>query len=126
MTETLHALIGLEPAFVPTEVYLITTREGAERARLALLSEEPGWFRRFRNDFDLPAIVFDEDHVKVLCDDLGGALDDIRTPRDNQRAADLITETVRELTRDPDTALHVSIAGGRKTMGYYLGYALSL
>jgi CRISPR-associated protein (TIGR02584 family) len=30
------------------------------------------------------------------------------------------------LTEDPDTEIHVSIAGGRKTMGYYLGYALSL
>jgi hypothetical protein len=40
--------------------------------------------------------------------------------------ADFITETLRELTEDDQTELHVSIAGGRKTMGYYLGYALSL
>jgi hypothetical protein len=33
---------------------------------------------------------------------------------------------VRALSADPDCALHVSIAGGRKTMGFYLGYALSL
>jgi CRISPR-associated protein (TIGR02584 family) len=33
---------------------------------------------------------------------------------------------VRELTADPDCAIHASIAGGRKTMGFYLGYALSL
>lgn len=126
VTETLHALIRGEPAFVPTEIRLITTREGAERARLALLSEEPGWFRRFCQDFDLPAIAFDEARIQVLTDDQGGILDDIRTPRDNQRAADFITETVRQLTSDPNAALHVSIAGGRKTMGYYLGYALSL
>lgn len=126
VTETLHALIRGEPAFVPTEVHLITTREGAERARLALLSEEPGWFRRFCTDFDLPAIAFDEAHIQVLTDERGGILDDIRSPQDNQRAADFITATVRQLTRDPNAALHVSIAGGRKTMGYYLGYALSL
>ena len=29
-------------------------------------------------------------------------------------------------TADPDSAVHASIAGGRKTMGFYLGYALSL
>ncbi|CAK0767755.1 hypothetical protein CCP4SC76_4870001 [Gammaproteobacteria bacterium] len=40
--------------------------------------------------------------------------------------ADAITERVRLLTVDPETELHVSIAGGRKTMGFYLGYALSL
>ncbi|RMD59441.1 TIGR02584 family CRISPR-associated protein, partial [Candidatus Parcubacteria bacterium] len=50
----------------------------------------------------------------------------IRTPLDNERLADLITEQVREITSDEDCALHVSIAGGRKTMGFYLGYALSL
>lgn len=126
VTETLYALIHQEPAFVPTEVRLITTREGAQRARLALLSEEPGWFRRFCQDYDLPPIAFDETHITVLAGENGDPLDDIRTPADNQRAADLITETVRALTSDLHAALHVSIAGGRKTMGYYLGYALSL
>lgn len=126
VTETLYALIQAESAFVPTEVHLITTREGAERARLALLSEDPGWFRRFCKDFRLPEIALDETRIRVLTDGRGEHLDDIRTPEDNQRAADLITETVRELTSDPGTALHVSIAGGRKTMGYYLGYALAL
>ena len=41
-------------------------------------------------------------------------------------AADFIMDKVRELTQEPSHELHVSIAGGRKTMGYYLGYALSL
>jgi hypothetical protein len=40
--------------------------------------------------------------------------------------ADGITEWIRTLTVDPATSLHVSIAGGRKTMGFYAGYALSL
>ena len=53
-------------------------------------------------------------------------LSDIRTPADNETAADLIVEQLRRLTVDPDTELHVSIAGGRKTMGFYLGYALTL
>ena len=33
---------------------------------------------------------------------------------------------MREITADPQASLHVSIAGGRKTMGFYVGYALSL
>lgn len=126
VTETLYALIHAEPAFVPTEVRLITTREGAERARLALLSDEPGWFHRFCRDFGLSGIAFDASHIQVLTDAQGKPLDDIRSPADNRLAADLISETVRALTADPSSALHVSLAGGRKTMGYYLGYALSL
>lgn len=127
VTETLYALaVGRAPAFVPTEVHLITTAEGAERTRLALLSDDPGWFHRLRHDYGLPEIGFDRANVHVLDDAVGTALSDIRTPADNERAADLITDTVRALSSDPRAALHVSIAGGRKTMGFYLGYALSL
>jgi hypothetical protein len=40
--------------------------------------------------------------------------------------ADAIIERIRMLTADPEIALHVSIAGGRKTMGFLAGHALSL
>lgn len=127
VTETLHALaVGCDDPFVPTEVHLITTAEGAERARLALLSDKPGWFHRLRQDYDLPPIRFDDGNIHVLRDAAGSIMADIRSPQDNLACADFITETVRELSADPDSALHVSIAGGRKTMGFFLGYALSL
>ena len=127
VTETLHALaVGRENPFIPTEVHVITTAEGAERVRLALLSDKPGWFHRLRRDFGLPEIDFEERNIHVLRDAAGQALADIRSPEDNLACADFITEAVRELSADPDSALHVSIAGGRKTMGFFLGYALSL
>jgi CRISPR-associated protein (TIGR02584 family) len=127
VTETLYALTQHpEHPFVPTEIHLVSTREGAERARLALLSEEPGWFRRLCRDYRLPEIRFDESCIHVIKSEDGQELDDIRSARDNRQAADAIAEIVRELTGDPNAALHVSIAGGRKTMGFYLGYALSL
>jgi CRISPR-associated protein (TIGR02584 family) len=127
ITETLYALaIKRRPAFVPTEVVLLTTAEGAERARLSLLSSDPGWFERLRRDYALPSMGFGPAGIRVLRDTEGRVLQDIRRPEDNEAAADAITELVRELTADPHGALHVSIAGGRKTMGYYLGYALSL
>lgn len=127
VTETLFALaVEQAPAFVPTQVQLITTAEGAERARLSLLSDDPGWFARLLGDYALPPVTFGPEQIHVLQDGAGRPLDDIRTPDGNERAADLITEKVRELTADPRSALHASIAGGRKTMGFYLGYALSL
>jgi CRISPR-associated protein (TIGR02584 family) len=127
VTETLYALaIKRDPAFVPTEIHLLTTREGAERAQLALLSEDPGWFHRLRADYELPPIAFDARYIHVLRGADGAPLDDIRTESDNLAAADSITEQVRALTADDASAVHVSIAGGRKTMGFYLGYALSL
>jgi len=132
VTETLYALAcRSETPWVPHEVHLITTATGRREAELNLLADqkprgEPGWFHRLRDDYSLPPICFDTDCIHVLGDAAGTALDDIRTPADNERAADFITEIVRQLTGDEHSELHVSIAGGRKTMGYYLGYALSL
>jgi CRISPR-associated protein (TIGR02584 family) len=127
VTETLYALaIAQRPAFVPTELHVITTANGAQGLRLALLSREPGWFERLRTDYALPPIAFDDAHIHVLRDDRGDPLDDIRSPEDNRLAADFITERVRGFTADADCALHVSMAGGRKTMGFFAGYALSL
>ncbi len=127
ITETVYALaVARSPAFVPTEIHVLTTAEGAEQVRLCLLSEDPGWFSRLCRDYSLERIRFTEDNIHLLKDDSGNDLSDIRTETDNECAADIITELVRALTADPDSALHVSIAGGRKTMGFYLGYALSL
>ncbi|MBI4468129.1 MAG: TIGR02584 family CRISPR-associated protein [Acidobacteria bacterium] len=127
VTETLYALTQkLKPAFVPTEVHLLTTAEGAERARLTLLSDDPGWFHRLRRDYDLPEIDFTEHNIHVIKTPDGIPIDDIRTREENERVADLLIEKIHELTTDPNCALHVSIAGGRKTMGFYAGYAISL
>lgn len=127
VTETLYALIQQEPPeTLPTEVHLITTHKGADHARFNLLSDDPGWFHRLCKDYRLEDIAFGPDHIHILRDAQGQPLDDIRTPEDNESAADAITERVRCFTRDETSRLHVSIAGGRKTMGFYLGYALSL
>ncbi|MBK8535349.1 MAG: TIGR02584 family CRISPR-associated protein [Candidatus Competibacteraceae bacterium] len=127
VTETLYALTVIgEPRFVPTEIHLLTTAEGAERARLTLLSDEPGWLQRLRQDHGLPEIRFTLDTIHILRAADGRLLNDIRDVADNEAIADTITAMVRELTADPDSAVHASIAGGRKTMGFYLGYALSL
>jgi CRISPR-associated protein (TIGR02584 family) len=127
VTESLYVLATKQqPAFVPTDIKIVTTKAGAEQVKLNLLSETPGWFKRFCQDYELPDIQFTEDDVLVLKRPDGSVLDDIREPEDNELMADAITETIRELTSDKDRAVHVSIAGGRKTMGYYAGYALSL
>ena len=123
VTETIYALAS---TFVPTEVSLLTTRRGAELAVDTLLDPSTGWLHRLRSDYGLPPVAFDEERIHVLRDATGAQLDDLRTPADNTAAADAITQLLCELTQDDSSALHVSIAGGRKTMGFYLGYALSL
>ena len=62
----------------------------------------------------------------LVLTDMQGEMTDIRSPEDNLSAADQVAKLIRELTNDPDRQLHVSLAGGRKTMSFYLGYALSI
>lgn len=127
VTETLYALTQIQsPPFVPDKIILLTTQEGARRARLGLLTGETAHFHKFCRDYHLSGIEFDERCIRVIKNAQGQPLNDIRTPQDNSDVADFICATVRELTAQPDSQLHVSIAGGRKTMGYYAGYALSL
>ncbi|WP_310461262.1 CRISPR-associated ring nuclease Csm6 [Sphaerotilus sp.] len=129
ITETLYALaVGelAEQRFLPTEIVALTTSEGARRIQLALLSESPGGLHQLIRDYALPPVLFGEAQIHAVCDAQGTPLADIRSDHDNACMADAITSLVRDLTADPDCALHVSIAGGRKTMGYYAGYALSL
>ena len=126
VTETLYALAcRAEAPWIPDEIHLITTATGAENARLNLLLPD-GWFHRLCADYRLPAIEFPVKNIHILRDANDAPLDDIRTPEQNTLAADFITETMRRMTGTADSEIHVSIAGGRKTMGYYLGYALSL
>jgi CRISPR-associated protein (TIGR02584 family) len=127
LTETLYGLaVANQPAFIPTEIHLITTVEGAHRAQLNLLHPKDGHFGPLCDEYQLGHIEFSDQHIHIIEDTDGTPLDDIRTPQQNAAAADFITETIRTLTEDEQAALHVSVAGGRKTMGYYVGYALSL
>jgi CRISPR-associated protein (TIGR02584 family) len=127
VTETLFALsVSQTPRWVPDEIRLITTQRGADNARLTLLSDNPGWFHRMCRDWHLPPIAFDATHIEVLQDAHGQPLEDIRDDQDNQRAADGIADLVRRIAEDDNTEIHASIAGGRKTMGFFMGYAMSL
>ncbi len=127
LTETLWCLaVQQKPTFVPTEIHLFTTTAGAMQATNSLLSGEQPWFPRLLQDYDLPPIPFTRSSIEVITDAAGEAMDDIRTAEDNEAAASFLTDRIRQLTEDPHAALHVSLAGGRKTMGYYIGYAMSL
>lgn len=129
VTETLFALTQTDVAgerFVPTELHLISTRRGAENARLKLLGDHPAWFAQLRAEWNIPPIRFGAEQIHIIQREDGSMLDDIRDDDDNRLAADFIAEKVRALTADAQCAVHASMAGGRKTMGFYLGYAMSL
>lgn len=127
LTETLFFfLVQHKPPVRPHEIHVLTTSEGRELIRTQLLATGGGQFYSFCQEYGLdPASVrFSARTVEVLRDERGSPLADIRTNADNRAAADQIVAKVKELTSDPHTRLLASLAGGRKTMGLYLGFAL--
>lgn len=125
VTETVYALARRPDPFVPDEIRLVTTLDGWALAQKHLLDPEKGHLWRLVRELSL-GLGPDAVTLVGLKRPGGDPLPDIRTVEDNEDAADGIMGLVREITNDPETALHVSLAGGRKTMGFYAGYALSL
>ena len=129
ITETIWALAcdeNLDDTWVPDEVHVLSTQDGLNQIRKRLF--EDGVFEQFKRDYPiLEQVDFDPTtHLHVITDQNGKPLMDLKTPEDNERSADIICEMVKSFTSIDDTSVHVSIAGGRKTMGFYAGYALSL
>ncbi|AAU38245.1 CRISPR-associated ring nuclease Csm6 [[Mannheimia] succiniciproducens] len=135
VTETLYALVT-EKNFIPTEIQVITTIQGKNKLLSALLGIEGGRKERkgalaefiedYGSQYGFSAIHFDESCIHIIEDTSGEKLPDIRTPQENEFAADNIVKLVGSLCQGEESQLHVSIAGGRKTMGFFMGYALSL
>ncbi|MBQ0139196.1 MAG: TIGR02584 family CRISPR-associated protein [Kurthia sp.] len=126
ITETLYALaVDSEKSdkWVPTEIHVLTTAKGKIQIRSRLFNDRI--FEQFVKDFHLPNIKFDDSTVHVITRD-GEELEDLKTLDDNELAANETCRLIKLFTDEENSTVHVSIAGGRKTMGFYAGYALSL
>lgn len=130
VTETLYALTQQRGESVD-EIRIITTLDGRDRVMSTLLTnsaKQEGKFFDFCRDFGIApeSISFSESHITLLQAADKKHLTDIRSLEDNESAANQICDVVRELTKDPDTRLHASAAGGRKTLSIYLTAAMQL
>ncbi|MBA6390494.1 TIGR02584 family CRISPR-associated protein [Colwellia sp. BRX10-3] len=123
VTETLYAL-HTEGKTFPDEMFVITTT--STKAMLMEGLFDNGHLAALQKEHGLPDLKFDESHIWLIEDEDGNPIDDAKTIDDQTYMADFITHKVFELTNQEDVAIHASIAGGRKTMAFYLGYAMSL
>ena len=123
MTETFWALRVQSHAPID-EVFVMTTTIGKETCQQRLLDE--GRFEKMLVDCDIDpdTVEFDANHILVFEDAEGNNLDDIRTSEENRLVRDQIFNNIKEWTRNPNVALHCSLAGGRKSMGFILGAAI--
>ena len=123
ITETLYALhqSGREVH----AIHVITTREGKDRIFAELLSGEKGRYYAYMEEYgiDPATIAFDHTHVHTVTDSHGVECADILTEKDNERLLTLCLDMAFGLTKDPDSAVFFSIAGGRKTMSACLTLA---
>ena len=128
VTETAYALMMSDNSpFIPSEIVIISTTTGAKNAKEKLLgtaNARISWLERLYREYSsssLPTVDF-----VTVTSRAGIELDDIDSIESSAAFADKILETVREITNDDNSILYASIAGGRKTMSFYLGYALSV
>lgn len=123
VTETLYGLAEREAPW-PDRVKIITTRKGADVVSRGLFEE--GHLTALCRELGRPTLNRDNVEILMVPDANGCPVDDARTLEDHEALADFIMDTVRQLTADDASVVHASIAGGRKTMTFYLGYAMSL
>jgi CRISPR-associated protein (TIGR02584 family) len=136
VTETLWALAHGKPSLLPQRVVFLTTATGAVKIEEQLFTPIPEWDGRTVWETLRAALKAAPDELIAapcqiipMSDGTSGRaihLDDIRTPAENNAAAEFIFGQVWNVVRDPAQHLIASIAGGRKTMGVLLHSAVSL
>jgi CRISPR-associated protein Csx14 len=124
ITETIYALIHQDPPIYPDEIYVITTTHGKNLIKKNLI--DLGRFGEFCKEFNIQKNIFDENSILVVKGNNVNFLDDIKEAKDNESLGDFITNFIRDKANNDRTRLHCSLAGGRKTMSFYMGTALQL
>ncbi|MBA4417603.1 MAG: TIGR02584 family CRISPR-associated protein [Syntrophus sp. (in: bacteria)] len=124
ISETIFALAQRETPVFPQEIYIVTTAVGRDRAVETLLNQ--GILTRLAAEWNIPVPAITDSSFIIPVGPDYGSMEDIRDEKENETMGDIITNLIRRLTEDPDVRLHCSIAGGRKTMSFYLGAALQL
>lgn len=134
----LLAVTGMSPAVVtetlfgidrngdswPKEIKVITTSKGKDKIAKGLIEEQQ--LEKLCQELSKPIIPFSNDHILVVPNAEGMPVEDARNLADHEALANFIMTTVRDEAQNENTRIHASIAGGRKTMTFYLGYAMSL
>ena len=123
VTETLYA-IHHENQQWPDEIFLITTSFGKRKAVEGLLDKQH--LQRLCTELQRPMPAFNAEHVLVTPGADGTEVEDARSLQDHEALANFIMTQVRNRTASDQGSLHTSLAGGRKTMTFYIGYAMSL
>ena len=120
ITETLYAL---KDKNFPQQIIIFTTEHGENQIEKLSLHQK---IEALCNDYNLAIPTLSHDDIHTVKDLNGNKISDIRNSEDQEAMADQITQTVRGLVADEHCVIHASIAGGRKSMSFYMGYIFSI
>lgn len=144
LTETVWALAQEPDPVIPSRIIVLTTVAGRDAIEARLFRPSPQFAGRTPWQALRDALrdaghsvegrlrfgtTPDDVRVMTSVDPTTGLsceLADIRTPSDNEAAADFLLDQVRGVVENPDTELIASVAGGRKTMGALLYACMTL
>ena len=141
MKNILLAVVGLSPQVVTETlfalhqqrrevhaIHLITTRQGKELINANLLSPRDGRYYQYLREYDIDqnGIDFSVENVHTIKNINSIEIDDITDDEENEWLLKKCLEMTFGLTRDSNTAIFFSIAGGRKTMSACLMVAAQM
>jgi CRISPR-associated protein (TIGR02584 family) len=126
VTETLWALARRTPPVHPTEIWILTTKAGRARCHETLIGPAGALARYVREYRPNPTPRCGTSQVIVLKGADGKPLDDVRSEEDHRAVGDHLAGLVSRQAAKGDVRLHVSVAGGRKTMGVLLAAAMQM
>jgi CRISPR-associated protein (TIGR02584 family) len=122
ISETIYALATQQPAWIADEIIIFTTSDGKDKIIENLINNQI--LENLAHDLNISLTLPLEN---ILIPQVKGKfLSDIRDNNDNMEFANFISQKIYKLTNNDNTQLYVSMAGGRKTMGFYLAYTLTL
>lgn len=133
VTETLWALGHRDPPWLPDRILLATTARGAEvyrngrsdaRGVLPPLLGAGGRLAELWRQL-APGRPLPEPEVLVP-EGPHGPIEDLRTEAEVEAFAETLLKAVAGVTAGQEGELHLSLAGGRKTMSFLAGQVLSL
>jgi len=126
ITETLYALH--QDSVHVDEIHVITTRIGRDAIVTQLLAQGDGRYFSYLKDYGIhpKSIRFTQNTIHVLQDNKGNPIDDITSEEDNEITLKTCLTLAHRFTKNANTTVYFSIAGGRKTMSACLMVAAQI
>ena len=130
LTNAVWALAHQSEPVVPDEIVVFITKDGKALLKKELV-DGGVWADMLkcltRDGVGVEGkLMFGETSIRSIPDAKGNEIYDLRTGEDNLRASDFMLAQLRQYTEDSGVELHVSIAGGRKTMSALLLSCMTL